>query len=62
MADPPPLDFNGLNLPKDLPKPPVAAKVETVAVEPPFDLEKFCYYRSILKGGFFSTLAQSRGC
>ena len=22
----------------------MAAKVETVAVEPPFDLEKFCYY------------------
>lgn len=40
----PPLDFKGLSLPKDLPKPAVAAKVETVAVEPPFDLEKFCYY------------------
>ena len=40
----PPLDLKGLNLPKDLAKPVVAAKVETVAVEPPFDLEKFCYY------------------
>ena len=39
----PPLDFKGLNLPKDLPKPAVTAKIETVAVEPPFDLGKFCY-------------------
>ena len=40
----PPLDLKGLGLPKNLPKPAVAAKVETIAVDPPFDLEKFCYY------------------
>lgn len=40
----PSLDLYGINLPKDLPKPAVAAKVEKVAKEPPFDLEKFCYY------------------
>ena len=40
----PPLDLKGLNPPKDLPKPTIAAKVETIALEPPFDIEKFCYY------------------
>ena len=41
---PPPnlkLDLPGMNLPKPTA---AAGKVETVAIEPPFDLEKFCYY------------------
>lgn len=41
---PPPdlkLNMQGLNVPKPAA---VAGKVETVAIEPPYDLEKFCYY------------------
>ena len=45
---PPKLDLQGLNLPKNLPtnlpKPAAAGKVETIVSEPPYDLEKFCYY------------------
>jgi len=41
----PPLpDLERLGLPKGLPKPAVAAKTEPVAVDPPYDLEKFVYY------------------
>ena len=43
---PPQLDFQKLNLPKDLPtpKPAAAGKVETVTSDPPYDLDKFTYY------------------
>ena len=38
------LNMKSLDFQKDLPKPAIAAKSESVAIEPPFDLEKFCYY------------------
>ena len=41
---PPPdlkLNLQGMNLPKPAA---IVGKVETVAIEPPYDLEKFCYY------------------
>lgn len=37
-------DLKGLKLPADLPKPAATAKTETLVSEPPYDLEKFCYY------------------
>lgn len=41
----PPLDLKGFTPPKGFAKPAAAAaNVETVAIDPPFDLEKFCYY------------------
>lgn len=39
-----PPEFMGLNLLKNMPKPVPAGKPETVIAEPPYDLDKFCYY------------------
>ena len=40
----PKLDLKISNLPKDLAKPVSAAKTETVAVDPQYDMDKFVYY------------------
>ena len=40
----PAFEVPGLSLPKDLPVPAFAAKEETLAVDPPYDLDRFTYY------------------
>ena len=41
---PPALDLKGFDPLPNLPKPAEAGKVETVVSDPPYDLDKFCYY------------------